>query len=399
VAITNQAYVVEGRYRNTVPDGRTREEGVDRDVTWRGSIQFTLEEAAASASGSTLVEVGGQTQWLRTSRVRRRFTAATSVMLLDRAGAPTTQAAWVNVRWTPRPSFTLTPGARVEHFSFVDTVSASPWLLAEWRATPGTSVRASAGAAHQGPAFDQSLHPPAAVSEGGPPGPEESITADLGIEHRLPDAWRVSVTGYYRRDRHGFRSEINDFKLVGNRLVGPTAAVWADTVTGDASGLEITLDRRGARGVSGWIAYALGRARHRDRRTGESYDADYDQRHMVNAYASYRASASLGLSARFRYGSNFPVAGYFVRAGDEFYVTTSKNRERQPAYARLDLRAERAFTYRRRRLTLFLETLNTLNRRNVALGDFGINFGNLVVSDLLEDGLPFLPSAGVLIEF
>jgi hypothetical protein len=35
----------------------------------------------------------------------------------------------------------------------------------------------------------------------------------------------------------------------------------------------------------------------------------------------------------------------------------------------------------------------------VALGDFGINFASLVVSDLLEDGLPFLPSAGVLIEF
>ena len=48
---------------------------------------------------------------------------------------------------------------------------------------------------------------------------------------------------------------------------------------------------------------------------------------------------------------------------------------------------------------MFVETLNTVNRRNVAQGDFGINFANLVVSDLLEDGFPFLPSAGILIEF
>jgi hypothetical protein len=82
-----------------------------------------------------------------------------------------------------------------------------------------------------------------------------------------------------------------------------------------------------------------------------------------------------------------------------YYAAADKNHKRLPAYARLDLRAERSFTYRRSRLTVFVETLNTLNRRNVAQGDFGINFANLVVSDLLEDGFPFLPSAGILIEF
>ena len=137
----------------------------------------------------------------------------------------------------------------------------------------------------------------------------------------------------------------------------------------------------------------------KDSRTGESYVADYDQTHMVNAYAGYRSSSRLGLSARFRYGSNFPLQGYFDEVDGGYYAAADKNRKRLPAYARLDLRAERSFTYRRSRLTVFVETLNTVNRRNVAQGDFGINFANLVVSDLLEDGFPFLPSAGILIEF
>ena len=107
----------------------------------------------------------------------------------------------------------------------------------------------------------------------------------------------------------------------------------------------------------------------------------------------------LGFSARLRYGSNFPVNGYFKEIDGTYYAHTEKNRERLPAYARLDLRGERTFIRRRSRITVFVETLNTLNRRNAAQGSFGINFNNLVDSDLLEEGLPLLPSVGLLLEF
>lgn len=400
VVLTNQAYIVSGRYRNTVPDGRTRDEGLDRDITWRGTVQIAMAgEPAASGPAPAVVEVGAQAQWFRAARASRRFTTTSSTVLIDRRGTHHAQAVWFNLRWTPTDTLSVIPGARIERFSLVDRVAVSPWLLTEWRASPTTTIRVSGGAAHQGPTFDQSLFPVLAGADGRSPRPEEAITADLGIERRLSDAWRLSMTGYYRRDHHGFRTELNDFKVVGNRLIGPSAAVWGNTVTGDAHGLEVTLDRRASNGISGWMSYAYGYARTRDTRTGEAYFADYDQRHLLNAYAHYRLSGRLGLSSRFRYGSNFPVVGYFERRGDEFYASTRKNGERQPAYARLDARAEYAFTYRRSRLTLFVETLNALNRKNVALGDFGINFNNLVVSDLLEKGFPFLPSAGVLIEF
>jgi hypothetical protein len=405
LAMTHQAYIVEGRYRNTVPDGRTREEGMDRDITWRGTAQFVVGPSDAGLPPGvqpTVLEVGGQAQFLSAARIRRRFTPSTTAVLQDQRGTPATQAGWVNLRWTPAATVVLTPGVRVERFTIVDAVAVSPWLLGEWHAAPQTTIRASVGRPHQAPSFDQSLRPTPLAATGDdarPPRPEDALTVDLGAEHRIRDAWRLSLTAYYRRDRNGFRSEINDFRIADNRLVGPSAAVWANTVSGDARGVELALDRRAASGVSGWLSYAYGHARMKDSRTGESYAADYDQTHMVNAYAGYRPSSRLGLSARFRYGSNFPIQGYFTQVDGTYYPSTDKNRERLPAYARLDLRAERSFTYRRSRLTLFVETLNTLNRRNAAQGDFGINFANLVVSDLIEDGFPFLPSAGVLIEF
>jgi hypothetical protein len=405
VALTSQAYVVSSRYRNRVPDGRVRDEGHDRDVTWRATAQVSLGNAGSARQDSAsrpggLLEFGAQTRQVRAARARRRFTTDAQTVLLDARGAYANQAAWISYRYVPRASVTVSPGIRAEHFALVDRVAASPWLLAEWRATPATTFRFDVGMAHQAPPFEQSLLPAPTTPAGAVRrGPEEAVTTDLGVERRLGNAWRATATGYYRHDSDGLRVDTNDFRMADGRLVGPSAAIWANTVAGDAHGVEVSLDRRAANGLSGWIGYAYGHARLRDTRTGEAYDADYDQRHMVNAYAAFRTSGRLSVSARLRYGSNFPINGYFQKIDGTYYSFDRKNRERLPVYARLDLRAERTFTYRRSRMTMFVETLNALNRRNAAQGAFGINFNTLVVSDLLEAGFPLLPSAGFLLEF
>ena len=81
----------------------------------------------------------------------------------------------------------------------------------------------------------------------------------------------------------------------------------------------------------------------KDSRTGESYVADYDQTHMVNAYAGYRSSSRLGLSARFRYGSNFPLQGYFDEVDGGYYADKSKSQAARLCPSR-SARRERSFT-------------------------------------------------------
>ncbi len=132
---------------------------------------------------------------------------------------------------------------------------------------------------------------------------------------------------------------------------------------------------------------------------GETYPADFDQRHTVNIYSSYRWSAKMSLSGRFRFGSNFPINGYFEPRGDHWTLSTERNQTRLPEYARLDLRADRAFTYRKRRLTLFVEVINVFNRDNFRARSGILNFATRDVLDITERVFPLLPSAGVLIEF
>ena len=119
----------------------------------------------------------------------------------------------------------------------------------------------------------------------------------------------------------------------------------------------------------------------------------------MNAYVAYRWSGRTSLSARMRYGSNFPITGYVAQDANGYLLSDQRNGIRLPAYARLDLRADRAFTYRKSRLTVFLEVVNATNRENYRYDTPGINITTRRVSAPLDALFPLLPVAGVLIEF
>ena len=89
--------------------------------------------------------------------------------------------------------------------------------------------------------------------------------------------------------------------------------------------------------------------------------------HAITISGGYRVSPRASVGATFRSGSNFPIPGYLERRGDSLAVGTAWNAVRLPLYARLDLRADRQVEYFGRRLRLFAEVLNVLDRANVGL--------------------------------
>jgi hypothetical protein len=399
--VSQQLYVVRNTYENTVTDGRVREQGWDRDITWRGTVDWRPTSVHA-------IELGAQSQSLRAYRLERRFpTPTTAVTRIDAELGATNAAAYVGYRWTPSPSIVIAPGARLERFDLVDNTKASPWLVAEWQLLDGLRLRGGAAIQYQTPGFDEMLLAPA----GNTLKPERATTADLALERRVRDVWRVSVTAYQRKDRDRLRIKNAEFRLINLALVRPGVAYVDNVLSGESRGVELTVERRGANGWTGWVAYTLGKSTVTDESrtlnaTGntvdlppETYPADFDQRHTVNIYSAYRWSGRTSLSARFRFGSNFPINGYFEPRGEQWTVSSGRNQARLPEYARLDLRADRAFTYGKRRLTLFIEVINVLNRDNFRAQSGTLNFATRDVFGITERVFPLLPSAGVLIEF
>ena len=384
--------VADNHFRNQNTTGLELDNGGDRQLAYRADVTIAAHSTLALMTGA-------QAERRDNSRVRRRIgpSRLTLVQLDDYSGDGLLTGGFISARWTPTPSFTLAPGIRGDRWSLTAQSTASPWLQSEWRATPGLRIRASAGRYVQFADFDTVL----GISGGIGLRPERAIQFDAGIEQRLGGTLRLTATLYDREERDMLRRPGAETRVSGNRVVrGVASTRYENRLDGFARGVELALQRSIAgRGISGWLSYAFARNRYRDSVSGESFWGDSDQRHTLNAYALYRYSDRASFVAKFRFGSNFPIPGYYAQQDGAFIVTDARNTERLPAYGRLDLRANRAFNWSRRRLTLFAEVINLLNRDNVRFDPPGINTITRATTKPFDSMLPIVPSVGVLIEF
>jgi outer membrane cobalamin receptor len=223
--------------------------------------------------------------------------------------------------------------------------------------------------------------------------PESARQVDLSLEHRLGPRTRWQVTAFHREESDVLRLP-DLFRLVNGRpVLRPFPAHYENALDGRGYGAELFVQRDLAPGLSGWGSYTWSHTTRTDRVTGERFDADFDQRHTANLYAYYAISSRASVSAKLLLGSNFPMPGYWQERGPLLFVGEQRNAVRLPGYARLDVRANRVFNYTKRRLTLFVEVMNVLDRSNVRWNSPGVTLRTGQAFDYLQELFPLLPSA------
>lgn len=380
-------YQNRGDFDQELDHGRERTAGYRVDATlggWRGAtVDLGVAADRDDARYRTYLFAG--------------TTAATQVR---RASALWTHqrwrtAAYARTRVAPAATVSLDTGVRVDRDTALDAATASPWLLARWSPTARVTFAAGAGLAWQAP--DLEMLPIAANATR--PGWERARHADLSAEVAVFEGLRAQVSVYDRREQATLRFDVAMPRLLNGVVRTPAATnLWLNALDVQARGVEVTLRRAGAGPISGWISYGYGSTRNTERATGAAYAGDFDQRHQVNAYASTRLGARTSAGAKFRYGSNFPLTAYVAGSWNALRPGATRNDVRLPAYARLDLRASRTFLWSSRRLTLFAEVLNALDRDNIGRTTGAIRTTG-VVSGFTEALFPRIPSAGIRIEF
>jgi hypothetical protein len=215
------------------------------------------------------------------------------------------------------------------------------------------------------------------------------------------------VEAYDRQIRDGVYSAASEFRLAspgGPILYPQLGPVLGNSLRGYSRGIELTLQRRSANRLSGWISYALGYARSVDATTNAHFWSDFDQRNTVNIFGSYRVSKSVNVSANARYGSGFPIVGYLgtpAAMGNVFFpIASVRNDVRMPAYFRLDTRVNKAFHGKRSKTTLYAEVSDLTNHANYQYWGFVPEY---IRYRYIEAGfgtfLKILPSVGVSVEF
>ena len=376
-------------FRNNETDNPSLDEGEERQLAARVDGTYVV-------SPDLQVEIGGDAERMRETRRRDRVVGGVGRTINEYSGEATRSGAYALVRVDLFDRLLIAPGARADHSTLTDETTASPWLQLEWRTSRSTAVRASAGVYRQFPGFEQVI---GALGRG-TNRHERAAQYDVGVEGRVGTTMRWQVTFYDREEEDFFRRAGAETRVVDGRLVrGANTAVYLNRLDGYARGVELLVQRRDPNTLSGWISYAYARNRYHDAASAEAFWGDLDQRHTLNLYAHYRWSDRSSVGGKLRLGSNFPVPGYYVERNGEYFVTDRRNELRLPVYARLDVRANRTFNWSRRRLTLFAEVINVLNRDNLRFDPPSISSTTRRASGLFETMLPVLPSAGILIEF
>jgi hypothetical protein len=404
-AVTHRLFSTGLRYDNDNRDGARLDSARSAELGWRADASF-------SPSSRLVFEFGGDVQRLTGRRAIRLQTPATNslVALNDYDERAAAASAYGQVRFGLGSRLTVTPGTRVDHWTLTDTTTASPWVNAEFRLSERTRLRAGSGIYRQFADLDAvfGLH-----GGGRDLQPERARHLDGSVEHTLGHQMHVLFSLYSRHERDVLRTPgVEPHRTpAGTISQGGLTVPWVNALRGDARGAEIVVRRDMPAGLSGWAGYAYGRLRYTDTLTGESFWADADQRHTLSLYGNYRLSSRASLSARYRYGSNYPMVGYIGEASPAlgprplidgrplfFALTQERNTLRLPAYSRLDVRADRAFNWSGRRLVLFVDVANVLNHTNVRNASYSVDRAGRVF-ETTESLMPIVPSGGFVIEF
>ena len=189
-----------------------------------------------------------------------------------------------------------------------------------------------------------------------------AIEVDGGIEKRLSPHTTLTIDLFRRHDRDQL------FALAEPRLENGkvTADIhsFQNSPDGRAHGVEVAIRRDSASRLSGWIGYAYGKTRFTDRLDNLTFPGDEDQRHTINAFASFRMSGTLALIGQWRYGSGMPWSGFFQPSGTTLALGPERNTVRLADYDRLDLRVRKVYVWGRRTFTISGEVLNVMGSNN-----------------------------------
>ena len=376
--------------RNQTPQGASR--GANGADAYRVDLSRPLLRG--------VIDAGGHVRRVRGSRHG-------TARLTGRGESPGAAADEVESSWLERAGYasfsraigtavTVAAGLRLSNSTLVHRGAVDRWLQTEWSITPRWHVHGSTGVMHQFPALEAI----AGRAEPTSLRPERAAYVNLGVGHRISTSVRWDATVFVRRERDALRGpDLHPRVIDGVLAVDGTATHFDNALSGSTRGIELTLARRSPTGVSGWIGYSYGVARHTDAVRGETFASDFNQRHVLNATALAALPWHARLGLTFRGGTNVPIPGYFLRRDAGLYAGTERNSARLPVYARLDIRAERTFDRGGHRFTLYAETINLLNRGNLGVADGTILRDTGEAVGFTEPLLPRLLTAGLRFEF
>jgi TonB family protein len=307
----------------------------------------------------------------------------------DGKGYFSAPAAFAELEWTPNQKAKVLLGGRLDYFSLTKRWDYSPRVNARYDLHSGpqrTTLKGGFGLFSEPPQIVQSIEPfgtPTLKSN-------RSIHSSLGIEQVISDQVEVSIEGFHKYLDNVVVATAFDDGSNGYSNVGK----------GQVYGTETMVRWKPGGRFFGWIAYTLSRSTRKPSPDEPTRVYEYDQTHNLTVLGSYDLGKGYRIGGKFRLVSGNPYTpcqGGVINAAAGSYecIQGEVNSRRIPAFHQLDIRFDKAWTFKDFKVTTYLDVQNVYNRSNAD----GVSYNYRYTKPEWQVGLPIIPSLGVRGDF
>jgi len=294
-------------------------------------------------------------------------------------------AAFAELEWTPTNRAKVLLGGRADYFGLTSRRDVSPRLNARYDLHTGlrrTTVKAGVGLFYEPPLVTQVIVPfgtPNLLSN-------RSVHSSVGLEQQITQQVEVSIEAFHKYLDHLVVAAQNTDGSNGYSNLG----------AGYVYGTETMVRWKPGGRFFGWVAYTMSRSVRKAAPDQPEVVYAYDQTHNMTVLGSYDLGRGWRLGGKFRYTTGNPYTpclGGMLNAASGSYecIQGSTNSKRIPAFHQLDVRLDKAWTFKDFKLTTYLDVQNVYNRANAE----GIAYNYRYTQPQWETGLPIIPSLGV----
>ncbi len=300
--------------------------------------------------------------------------------------------AYADVGWDVTDRLRMIPGLRFDGYLLdgQSRFSVDPRLVGRFKIDEKWTAKAYTGLFHQPPqpeALDDAYGNPSL-------GLEHAIHVGAGAEWEPLRHWKIDGEAYYvgRHDLVRFTDEVRTNETTGEI----TPVLYKNTGSGDTIGLEVLIKREVTRNLYGWLSYTLSKTRNRRTPENAYVASPFDERHVLNAVASYKTDSGWELGGRYRLATgrpDTPILGgtYDADANRYTRLEGEAGSIREKTFSQLDVRAEKTWVFNTWLIGAYLDIQNVLNTKNVEATQWDYRYRE----SSPVTGVPFVPTLGV----
>jgi hypothetical protein len=261
-------------------------------------------------------------------------------------------------------------------------VAPEPRLAVRYQLTKWLALKAAIGVYHQPPQ-------PGQLSKiTGNPNltPELGFTYVFGVESDPTRTLHVEAQAFYK--------DLRQLVVAGEHFGDPALV---NDGQGRVYGGELLVRQELWHNFFGWIAYTVSRSERQDHPGDPWRIFQFDQTHIFTLIASYKLPRGYQVGLRFRYVTGDP---YTPVASPSAFFDANNGSYRAvygpvDAFHQLDVRFDKAWTFDRWKLSVYLDLQNLYNNR--APESVTYNFNDRISAPLA--GLPIIPDLGIRGDF